>query len=113
MLVSLKPLDDELLDFFMTLTKSPTVMGGILKTHFGVGMRLCRKIRGFRYSAGNPNLIFCNLTFQNIFIIEAILVGAWVTRPLSIKVDGIDIFEPPVTVFVKFQFFHGMSSSLA
>ena len=43
-LVSLKPLDDELLDFLMMLTTSPIVMGGILKTPFGAGMRLCRKI---------------------------------------------------------------------
>ena len=60
-----------------------------------------------------PTLIFCIFTFQNKFIIEAIFVGAWVTVPLSIMVDGIDILEPPVTVFKKFHTFRGLSSSLA
>ena len=46
MLVSLKPLDDELLDFLMILVTPPPVMGGILKTPFGLGMKLCRKIKG-------------------------------------------------------------------
>ena len=45
-LVSLKPLDDKLLDFLMMFKTSPIVMGGILKTPFGAGMRLCRKIKG-------------------------------------------------------------------
>ena len=39
-LVLLKPLDDELLDFLMMLTTSPIVMGGILKTPFGAGIKI-------------------------------------------------------------------------
>ena len=42
-LVSLKPLDEELLDFLMMLTTSLIVMGGILKSPFGAGMRLLKK----------------------------------------------------------------------
>ena len=106
MLLSLKPLDDELLDFLMMFTTTPTVMGGILKTPFGAGMRLCKKISGLKNIAIKPTLIFCIWTFQN-FMIEAILVVARVTRPLSIRVDGVDIFEAPVTVFMKFQTFLG------
>ena len=73
-LVSLKPLDDELLDFLMMFKTLLTVMGGILKTPFGVGMRLCRKISGLKNIALNPTLIFCILTFQNRFKIQAIFV---------------------------------------
>ena len=112
MLVSLKPLDEELLDFLMMLTTSPIVMGGILKTLFGEGMRLYRKISGLKLMAWKPTLIFCIFMFQNKFIMEAIFVGACVTLPLSIMVDGIDIFEPPVTVFKKFHNLRGLSSSL-
>ena len=75
-------------------------------------MRLCRKIKGLKKISLNQTLIFGILTFQNRFIIEAIFVGAWVTRLLSIKVDGMDIFEPPVTVFMKFQTFPWLSNSL-
>ena len=57
MLVSLKPLDDELLDFFMMLTTSPTGIGGILKSPFGAGMRLCRKFRRLKNIALNLSLI--------------------------------------------------------
>ena len=106
-LVSLKPLDEELLDFLIMFTTSLIVMGGILKTPFGAGMRLLKKISGLKLVAWNPTLIFCIFTFQNRFIIEAIFVGACVTVLLSIIVDGI------VTVFKKFQTLRGLSSSLA
>ena len=57
-LVSLKPLNDELLDFLMIFTTSPTVMVGIFKTPFGAGMKLCRKISGLKNIALKPTLIF-------------------------------------------------------
>ena len=112
-LVSLKPLDEELLDFLMMLTTSLIVMGGILKTRFGAGMRLFKKISGLKLMAWKPTLIFCILTFQNRFIIEAIFVGACMTVLISIIVDGIDTLDPPVTVFKKFQTLRALSSSLA
>ena len=76
-------------------------------------MRLLKKISGLKLVAWNPTLIFCIFTFQNRFIIEAIFVGACMTVLLSIIVDGIDILDPPVTVFTKFQTLRGLSSSLA
>ena len=58
MLVLLKPLDDELLDFLMMHTTSLIVMGGILKTPFGAGMRLYRKISGLKLYGLEANSYF-------------------------------------------------------